>query len=150
MNNEEQVKLIREQLDCMIGLRYKYGGTEHIVKSFNISEEKERVSVQTNKKVYDRPFDSIMEFLNKFEPIPETGMEVYENRDSVPIPKMQINSQVISQLKDMLMENIQNVKKDKNYIPQATAVKLNVDSIIDLAKIEVSYMEAYVRINKVK
>jgi len=150
MNIEKQAELIKEQLEQMEGLSYKYGGRNHTIKSFNIITSREEVQIQTNIKNFVRPFESVLEFLNKFEPIQETGMAMFENKDAVPIPQMQVNSQVISQLKDILIENINNVKKDKDYIPQATAVKLNVDSVIDLAKIEVSYMEAYVRMNKVK
>jgi hypothetical protein len=149
MSNEKQADVIKEQLECMVGYKYKYGGRIHELKSYHILKDTEMVQLQTNIKFFERPFDSVMEFLNKFEPLEETGMQTVD-KDVVAVPVMQINSKVIAQLKDVLMENIASVKANKEFIPQATAVKLNVDSIIDLAKIEVSYMEAYVRMNKVK
>jgi len=46
------------------------------------------------------------------------------------------------------MENIEKVKADKDYIPQAQAVKDNVDSILNLAKTEIEYLNALHRINR--
>jgi PP-loop superfamily ATP-utilizing enzyme len=144
---QTEAQLIKETLTNMEGGRYSYGGKLHVIKSFLISEEKETVQIQTDKRYFDRPLESAMELLNHFEPIQEMGMQTIAADDAL-VPVMQINSEVISQLKDILLDNIKKVREDKGFIPQATAVKLNVDSVIDLAKIEVAYMEAYVRMRK--
>ena len=131
----------------MVGNQYKYGGHTHTITSFNINEEKEKVTIQTNRRCYERPYESVETFLNSFEPVQKSDWGMMQTGEP-HLPEMQINSAVISKLKDVLMDNIEKVKTDKLYIPQATSIKLMVDSVIDLAKIEVAYMEAYVRVKK--
>lgn len=147
MKKEQLIQVIKQTLDAMRGHKYKYGGKIHTLKGYNIYEDRDMISVETNLKIYERSLEAAMVFLDQFEPIAETGMEVMPASDAL-LPVMQINSSVIKDLKDVLMDNIKKVKENKEYIPQATAVKLSVDSIIDLAKIEVAYMEAYVRVQK--
>lgn len=151
MNAEKQVELIKSTLEDMVGYKYVYGGHHHIINGYTIHEDKERVYVQTSRRHFDRPLESALEFLSKFEKYEERSLTVPGgDRMAVPMITPQITSSTIGQLKDVLLANIEKVKADKGYIPQATAVKQNVDSIIDLAKIEVAYMEAYVRVNKIK
>ena len=64
------------------------------------------------------------------------------------LPALTVDKAVTSKLKDILMENIEKVKADKDYIPQAQAVKDNVDSILNLAKTEIEYLNALHRINR--
>lgn len=45
------------------------------------------------------------------------------------------------ELKNVLLENIRKVQASKDYIPQAVAIKDNVDSIITLAKTEIEMMK---------
>lgn len=144
---KKEAEVIRQMLEEMQGHKFIYGNHEHTITSFQIYEDKEKITVQTNRKCYERPFESAMVFLNQFQPVKKDDWGVMETGEP-QLPQMQINSQVIAQLKDVLLDNIEKVKKDKEYIAQATAVKLSVDSVIDLAKIEVAYMEAYVRVKK--
>jgi hypothetical protein len=147
MENEKKAQLIKETLEAMLDQKFRYGGKIHTVKGYTILDDKEQVKIQTNYRIYEKSFESFEAFIGYMEPIEENGMQLVREQEMM-LPKMQINSDVIGQLKDILLDNIDKVKKDKEFIPQATAVKLNVDSVIDLAKIEVAYMEAFVRVKK--
>lgn len=146
MKNDEITELVETTLESMIGHRYMYGATNHTITRYRINKERGRVTVITDKKEFDRPIDAAMEFLEQFEPIPGRAVAVVQDQPN--LPQMQVNSSVISELKDVLMDNIRKVKEDKNYIEQAEAVRQNVESVIGLAKTEIAYMEAYTRMNK--
>jgi hypothetical protein len=150
MSNVEQVEMIKGTIEEMIGGTYHYGHSQHTIKRYRINEERERVTIITDKNEFDRPLDAVMEFLNLFEAVekPVSALQTL-SESSMTLPQMQINGSVIRELKDVLMDNIKKVKEDKNYIPQAQAIKENVDAVIDLAKTEVSYMEAYVRMHRI-
>jgi len=49
---------------------------------------------------------------------------------------------VSSQLKGMLLDNNSKVMENKDYIPQATTICNNVNSLINLTKLELSYITA--------
>ncbi len=150
MSNEQNIELIIHTLEDMIGKKYNYGNSEHTIKSYRMLEDKERVYVMTDKKQFDRPYDSAMEFLNQLEFV--AGRVIVpsnqEKEHSTFFPERQINASVVKELKDMLLDNIRKIQENKEYIPQAEAVKSNVDCLIDLAKTEIGYMEAVVRLNK--
>lgn len=55
-----------------------------------------------------------------------------------------------SKLETILMDNIDRVQRDKDYIPQAREVNANIKSIIDLAKTEVEYMKTLAYFGKGK
>ncbi len=66
------------------------------------------------------------------------------------LPQPEINSTVIAKCKDYLIDSIAKLQNDPVYIPQAEAIKHNVDSIIDLARIEVAQLDLIYRINRSK
>lgn len=57
-------------------------------------------------------------------------------------------SRVNGKLENILMDNIDLVKKDKANIPQAQEINANVKSLIDLAKAEIEYMKTLAYFHK--
>ncbi|MCO6499105.1 MAG: hypothetical protein J5I47_01865 [Vicingus serpentipes] len=52
-----------------------------------------------------------------------------------------INGAVVSNVKQILLDNIKKVQENKDYIPQAAEINNNVKSIIDLAKAEIEMVK---------
>jgi hypothetical protein len=46
-----------------------------------------------------------------------------------------------SKLSELMMENVQKIKDNPNYIPQAEAINSNVKTMIDLAKTEIEMIK---------
>lgn len=46
------------------------------------------------------------------------------------------------------MDNIEKVQKDKDYLPQAVAVRDNVQSIIELTKNEIEFAKVLTRMTR--
>jgi hypothetical protein len=148
MNSEKRVQKLKEIIDPLIGKTFLYGAKNHTLESYLINEQEEKVKIQTDIRFYERGFDSIESFIDQLEPVKEISVIKADKHKEVFLPAMQVNSDVIRQLKDVLLDNIEKVKNDKEYIPQASAVKENVDGIIDLAKIELGYITSYVNARK--
>src|SRR5690606_23068047 len=71
---------------------------------------------------------------------------------SMPMASQQIyvpsfNNNHFAELRLVLMNNIERVQGDKEYLPQAVAVRDNVQSVIDLTKNEIDFMKT---INRIK
>jgi hypothetical protein len=149
MSNDKVIQVVKKLLDPLIGKPFIYGGREQTIQSYQIIEEKDRVNITTDVGYYEKKFEAVSAFVNQLEEVSEKnkGVQVI-SRAPIELPGMQVNSTVISKLKDELMENIKKVKQNKDYIPQAMAVKENVDGFIELAKIELAYINAYINANK--
>lgn len=83
----------------------------------------------------------------------EDSMERIQTQGLVARPEVTQTSVIQrtgSRLEKILMDNIQKVQQDKDYIPQAREVNTNIKSLIDLAKTEVEYMKTLAYFNKGK
>ena len=48
----------------------------------------------------------------------------------------------ITNLKEILIDNIKNVQKNEGFIQQANAINKSVNAVINLAKLELSFLKA--------
>lgn len=75
----------------------------------------------------------------------DTTFQQFEFLEVAPAITTGMEATIISgsaqELKNVLLENIRKVQASKDYIPQAVAIKDNVDSIITLAKTEIEMMK---------
>lgn len=138
MNNK------RKFLDTLLEMKGKtfvYGNKPYKILNYSIDDNREKVSIQTDKKFFERNYDSVEEFLKYFEPIIEP--EETETQPEVLVITNQVSTEVFTEKNDLakdligiLRENIEKVRKDKNYIPQAQAINNNVNSIINVTKMQ--------------
>lgn len=73
------------------------------------------------------------------KPKSETGVVVYQPSFS---------SANFSDLREILMANIKKVQTEKEYLPQAVAVRDNVQSIIELTKNEIEYVKTLNKLSR--
>jgi len=125
-------ELIEKKLQSMLNKPLKYGIRIITMTGYRFNEEKEKVYIHTNEKSdhWERPYDAALTFLKEFapgEPAPKnTSTEIIVSN----------TSNITENLRNILLDNIDKVQKDKAYIPQATAINNNVNSIINLSKLQ--------------
>ena len=144
MGPRKEVQLknsVNELLDEMTGKLFLYNGDQ--VRVLRWSPMGDRVNLVTDKWDMKIDFGDVKERAKEFLPVDEeeTLPAVTGNNMPAPIAPALIDSTTIAKLRDVLMDNIEKVKADKNYIPQAQEVKAQVDSVIDLAKTEIEMMK---------
>lgn len=135
-------------IESMLGGCFLYGNQQHYIKTYSVNPDTEKFSLITDKKTFTRPCENVMDFLGQFEPIQERHIVPVSDNKGLFLPEITVNQSVVKELKDVLMDNIRKVKEDKSYIPQAEAIKANVDSVISLAKTEIEYISAIERLNR--
>lgn len=147
MKQEEQKRLITQTLDAMVGHTYLYGNGVHKILDFRFNDERERVYIKTDKKEFDRDYESVLVFINQLQPSQANGISKYENREEI-IPVAQINSSVISECKNVLLDSIKKLQSDPKYVDQASAIIENVNTIIELGKIEVQQLDLLYKLKR--
>ena len=68
-------------------------------------------------------------------------LPVHANNRSLAITVMPKNGE-LQNLKEIILDNIQKVKEDKDYIKQADAINKSIGTLINMAKLEISYIKA--------
>ena len=130
-------KTIEKKLQSMLNKNWQYGMHVITFKGYDVNEEKERVYLHTNERDnhWDRPFDGVSDFLKQFKPVDAEG-----NRKQSDLMLMG-STDLTAQLKGILLDNIEKVKENRDYIPQATTINNNVNSLINLTKLQLDYVK---------
>jgi len=124
-------------IDNMIGQSFKYRGQIH--KFLSHKTEDDVTIIVTDKKWFEfQSRDELGFFVSECNRVEEViSAEELKGKDrfdlSVPDAK---SNDVMAQLKGILMENIKQVRDDKSYIPQAQNISKNVQTLINLTKLE--------------
>lgn len=138
---------IIKTVNKMLNKQFIYSTVTTTVLDYDINEDRGRFYLYTDRKEepYDRPLDTALNFLKEFSPVINVPAIV---PDHPAAPQMLGASDLAVQLKTILMDNIEKIKTDKEYIPQAQAINDNVKTVIDLAKTEVAYVAAMNKNNR--
>lgn len=133
---------IQNRLEQMKGKTFQYAEQIHYVESFTIDEENEKVTIKTNIKSFDRKFEAFEEFLSYWTlattvqalvPIPQDQqLQMYQEKESTLADK----------LTAILEDNIAKVQTSKDFIPQATSINNNINSIINIQKMKLDFMRS--------
>lgn len=122
-------------LKHMLGNEYLYMGIQYTF--INYADRGDKIEISTNKGWITKKNDELMDFLLECTQV--NGKEV------MPVQSMPIleaaSTDTIAFLKNTLIDNINKVKEDKNYIGQATQINKDVHTIIELAKTEIEMVK---------
>lgn len=128
-----------EQIRDIEKKTYVYAGNIHYIEEIKFDEGRDRVFIKTNLKTYDRPPGDVIEFLRQFEPVTSVA-KIDGNADQTLAMIVDNNSEADS-LIAILQDNIKKVQESKDYIPQATAINNNVNSIINIEKMKIGMIK---------
>ena len=123
---------LQEKLESMKGKTFMRNGRYHTVLSWQIKDDK--LTVATDNGWLEFTIDKAEKALSEFLP-------VHANNQKLAITVMPKNGE-LQNLKEIILDNIQKVKEDKDYIKQAEAINKSIGTLINMAKLELSYIKA--------
>lgn len=139
---------IQLKLEKMKGRSFEYAKEIHVVESFVVDNINEKFELITNKNTFKRKFESATEFFRYWyetkeniaiDKVEETLAKTSPD-NSLPVQFTQENS-LADELVLILKDNIEKVKKNAGYIPQAQAINNNVNSILHVQKLKLDMMK---------
>lgn len=117
---------LEEKLQSMLNKTWMYNTRNHKLLSFKIKEQE--VILVTDKEWIEVPMTKINKTLSEFLPVDE--------REKSEMSVVLFKGNGKASLKDLIYENIDNIKKDPSYIPKAKALNEQVKTVIEMAKLE--------------
>ena len=120
---------LADKLFSMKDKTWMYNARLHKLINYKISEEE--VQIVTDKEWFAFPITKINSVLEQFLP----AEEEQPSQTQIAI----FNGNGKSSLKDLVLENIELIKNDPNYIPKAKALNEQVKTMIEMAKLEIEY-----------
>lgn len=130
-----------EKLQSMMGKHFKSKDNDQVIHFLSMKMDDDQIIIATdNNWITTTPFD-LNVFFQKYEEVivSERG-EVstiikdvgIQSNKSVTIP-----NNTFLELKNVLLENIQKVRENKDYVPQAKEISNSIGQLINLAKVEI-------------
>lgn len=124
-----------ETLKALMGRKMKhFDGREFMFHTYR--EEKGKITIVTNSEWLETTVFDIQVFLESFTEIPQDSVPIYKPEQKLPVLKT-VNNETPSKLCEILLDNIEKVKNDRDYIPQASAISNAAQVIINLARLEI-------------
>jgi len=122
------------------GKRLRYKGVEHLVQSYSYRNNTHYLV--TDQEWFEFPHEeNLKDFLAVCTEVQEP-LEIVEaskastDENGLSRPNSG-SSNVMAYLKGILVEDIERVREDKEYVEQAKTVSNNVKRLVDIAKLEI-------------
>lgn len=139
MNNKAFLK----KLEAMKGKTFSYASKILYVISYAIDEQREKVIIKTNLGDHERSYESIDEFLSYWSPAQNINALTVQNENNTVAVMIEQENSLAEEMISILKDNIQKVRTDKNYIPQAQAINNNINSIINVKKLQLDVYKQF-------
>jgi hypothetical protein len=130
-----------EQLKELVGRRFSYKENEILIK--NVKKVSGVYVVLTDNKTYNFFEKEVPFFLKDISELPKVKLKqgVLEKRqmELQNTPKQQniVSENVQFDVKSVLIETIEKIRSDRDYIPQANAICNVVTQMINIQKLEI-------------
>lgn len=137
-------KQIQAKLEDMKGATFEYAKAQHTVKSYVIDASSETFEIKTSLSSFKRKFDSAPDFFKHWFETKENALvneatKKISGSDIIPVYEKETN--LTNDLVDILMNNINQVKRNPAFIPQAKAINNDVNSIIHIQRLKLEMVK---------
>jgi len=126
---------IKRKLEDMTGKSFLFNAREIRINSFQINDD--LIIVAADKDIFTWSSDEALDRIREFMPI-EKESEI-DSKDLMVMP----DRKQLTSLKDVIMDNIEQVKKDRTYVQQANAVNKSISTLINVANLELQYIKMF-------
>jgi len=130
-----------EQLKELVGRRFSYKENEILIK--NVKKISGVYVVLTDNKTYNFFEKEVPFFLKDISELPKVKLKqgVLEKRqmelENTPKQQNIVSENVQFDVKSVLIETIEKIRSDRDYIPQANAICNVVTQMINIQKLEI-------------
>lgn len=133
---------IEATLTGMVGKNYTYNRRKVTVLRFEIKEKVIRIVCATEDITI--LVEDFQDTMSRF--LPDNTPIISHDHKPVVAPPSAVPQTIIrtsgGELKELVMDNIRKIQRDKEYIPQAIEINNQVKTLIDLAKTEIELIKA--------
>lgn len=127
-------KRLSDQLKTMVGKSYNYKGKD--LKVIALVKNGVHFELDTDSGRIKIPLTTAAEDLQKFVPTEVIGIEEKEKPSMALIVTSPGSGGGIEKIKQTVFETIEKIKADSSYLPQAHAINANINTLINLGKLE--------------
>jgi hypothetical protein len=122
-----------KDLENMVGKTYMFKKKNIMIKGFIIDRDSQIINIKTTGEPIDVSLIALPEFIKNCLEVEEEN-EIQVTSTEVIIPEKSKSEIVV--LREILMDNINKVRENKEYIEQAKSINNNINTLINMYKLE--------------
>ncbi len=123
---------LQTKLATMVNHTYIYKARHQKILSFRIEDD--TVHIVTDLRWLKIDITKIEKELQEFLPVEEEKDDAVI--DGIYLPTVHQAKENMPSLKDTILENIDKLKTNKDYVKQAAAINQSINTLINMAKLE--------------
>jgi len=123
---------LQDRLDKMCNHTFMVNGLYHKILSYRIRNGS--VTLATDNGWIELETATAEKQLREFLPVARDNQE--------PLHMVVHDKKTMLNLRDIVVDNIKKVQEDKEYVPQAHAINKSINTLIQMAKMEISVFKA--------
>lgn len=127
-------KRLTDQLQKMVGNSYRYNGKD--LKVIALVKNGVHFELDTDSGRIKIPLTSTADDLRKFVPMESASSPEKEKPSMALIVTSPGSGGGIEKIKQTVFETIEKIKAEPGYLPQANAINANINTLINLGKLE--------------
>lgn len=125
------IQSVETKLKDMVGRSFMVNSVTYKVANFRIADDK--IMIATDKKFFDIGLANAVKVLDMFLPTDD---------EHLPLPVVEVKALgSAGEIKDIIMDNIRQLRGNPAYIPQAHAINESVKVLVEVAKTEVQMLD---------
>ena len=119
-----------QRLKGMIGRSFLYKGSQITILDYHVlgEEGKTQIDIEDGEPI---KVNDLLKFVDACLPVQE------EPNGAISVQAVQQTDSLLSTLQATLLDNINQVKKNKDYIKQANVINSSVNALIGMAKLQI-------------
>tara|TARA_R110000803_G_scaffold36811_6_gene79162 strand:+ start:2661 stop:3083 length:423 start_codon:yes stop_codon:yes gene_type:complete len=133
---------LKTQLNMMVGNTYIRDNIQHSIDDYR--EEIGHVIIVADSQEFRIPIDQLEDNLRLFEPVGMLPAHVNHSKGLKHV-KSAVKQNDLDLMRSSLVETLEKVKADSNYIPQANSISKICGSIMQVAKTELEMRKAAIQ-----
>lgn len=127
-------KRLADQLQKMVGNSYRYNGKD--LKVIALVKNGVHFELDTDSGRIKIPLTSTADDFRKFVPMESASSPEKEKPSMALIVTSPGSGGGIEKIKQTVFETIEKIKAEPSYLPQANAINANINTLINLGKLE--------------
>lgn len=127
-------KRLADQLQKMVGNSYRYNGKD--LKVIALVKNGVHFELDTDSGRIKIPLTSTVDDFRKFVPMESASSPEKEKPSMALIVTSPGSGGGIEKIKQTVFETIEKIKAEPSYLPQANAITANINTLINLGKLE--------------
>lgn len=142
MVKEQQIQWVRSELNKLLNVNVIYGISAFAILDFKLRNDIFYIDVDDRDEGFEFTIDRAVDFIRELRVVKKSASSDMSavsptDKTNTAVTAVSADDNIAEKLKVTILDCIEKIKVDKSYIPQANAINAQIQTIINLKKLDI-------------